>query len=594
MRRLCWTAVLVAVALLHLGVRAKSTLDWGLRRTKKTSLPEAQPVMVSYDDDSFSFWDPRKVDNLQLNLTAVAAPALRAAPSYFAEGTLETGLAWLLPAPTWMTLRLGWLVRLVMSSQGPREFAVAAGSAFVLSPSVHVAVVAGFMRRLQHRTWRRLAFRAKLLRAVLQVRMRRRVPLLRGKETAAVRRIVEGAAHEVTALGGLFPMTVTQLHLVGHGASLTLDSVPESSMPPAASKRALLELDKALRTEFNGGVQRLIERKGKPRVSRKCRTNKAVKLLRFVRGIRAAKAPENIFKLHHISPFKVAGAELSNLYRGYLQEDALEERESDSKIWGGADEVDGLPYPRAVLIKRSNTVQQALAWDDMREMMRILRLWRWRRWVDLDTTGLEGQVAKVLAEAGNLKIELTKMQLLRDNLEAAGFLGKTWNVPEVITHPELGFLCSKDMIIMSALRGVSLSDKHVIGHALDFKEKGERQAWLNSLLKGFGSMVLVDGLFPCSPQPATLLYMNSGEVGMVEFGALAELHAYTRVALCNLYTALSDIAAGEAKGKEISNSDEERVRGALERCGIALDLPEDTSGVRDAEIALHDKASITL
>lgn len=130
-------------------------------------------VKVSFDDDSFSFWDPFK--NTGFNLTAAVLPVAeevgRRGPGYLAYAAASTGLGLFLPPKVLTAVNVAYVAAAVARSHesGVETFCRDEGRLLLGMPSLHLAAAGSCLRVLRFRLWRRLFVRATLFRLRYQV-----------------------------------------------------------------------------------------------------------------------------------------------------------------------------------------------------------------------------------------------------------------------------------------------------------------------------------------------------------------------------------------------------------------------------------------
>lgn len=166
---------------------------------------------------------------------------------------------------------------------------------------------------------------------------------------------------------------------------------------------------------------------------------------------------------------------------------------------------------RSVIIKRNSPRQLLLAADDLRAARRALRHMTFYAGIDLDLSGVLADIAGAVARTGDLRLEAEDIDLVRANLESAGMLGFSVDVPEVLSCPELGLLARNNLLVTAVLKGVAVSDSYLMEHAAPRGGK-ERLRFVEGLFAAFGHMCLVNGCFMSNPLPGNLLYMHSGQV----------------------------------------------------------------------------------
>lgn len=142
--------------------------------SKLTNLPPSLPkVKVSFDDESFSFWDPFK--NKGFNLTRAVGPIAeevgRRAPGYAAYAAASTALGLFLPPKVMTALNVAYVAAAVARSHegGVETFCRDEGRLLLGMPSLHLAAAGTALRAARFRFWRRLFVRATLFRLRYQV-----------------------------------------------------------------------------------------------------------------------------------------------------------------------------------------------------------------------------------------------------------------------------------------------------------------------------------------------------------------------------------------------------------------------------------------
>lgn len=139
-----------------------------------SSSPVLQQVKVSFDDESFSFWDPFK--NTGFNVSAAVAPIAeevgRRGPGYLAYAAVTTGLGLFLPPKVLTAVNVAYVAAAVARSHESdvETFCRDEGRLLLGMPSLHLAAAGSALRALRFRLWRRLFVRATLFRLRYQVR----------------------------------------------------------------------------------------------------------------------------------------------------------------------------------------------------------------------------------------------------------------------------------------------------------------------------------------------------------------------------------------------------------------------------------------
>lgn len=129
-------------------------------------------VKVSFDDESFSFWDPFKHTgfNASSTLVPVAQEVGRKAPGYIAYAGFATALKLFLPPNALTALNvIGVAGALARPHEDVETFCKDEGMHLLLSPPIHVALVGSALRATRFKTWRRLFVKATLFRLRYQV-----------------------------------------------------------------------------------------------------------------------------------------------------------------------------------------------------------------------------------------------------------------------------------------------------------------------------------------------------------------------------------------------------------------------------------------
>jgi hypothetical protein len=122
---------------------------------------------VSHDDETPSFWDPRRaVTSNGGNFTAAVA---KEAPKYSANLVLSAGLRAFLPPAAYSTLKLVRIASIVRMSNSISNFAVNFLEMAATSHTVHITIVSFIFKHLAYRTWRRVALRTYIARVLVQV-----------------------------------------------------------------------------------------------------------------------------------------------------------------------------------------------------------------------------------------------------------------------------------------------------------------------------------------------------------------------------------------------------------------------------------------
>lgn len=129
-------------------------------------------MKVSFDDESFSFWEPFKNTgfNASKTIIPVAQDVGRRAPGYLAYAGVATGLGLFLPPKAMTAVNIAYVAAAVARSHEDVEtFCKDEGRLLLGCPSLHVALVGSALRVMRFRAWRRLFARATLFRLRYQV-----------------------------------------------------------------------------------------------------------------------------------------------------------------------------------------------------------------------------------------------------------------------------------------------------------------------------------------------------------------------------------------------------------------------------------------
>ncbi|KAG5187068.1 hypothetical protein JKP88DRAFT_254213 [Tribonema minus] len=175
-------------------------------------------MVVSHDDRELHFWDP--LSSMAASGRNHTHAALVAAPAYLLHSSASIGAKALLPPPCYSTLVLIRLAALARAANSVSAFGALLLSELAMSPNTHLAAASALLRVLSYRAWRAAALRAHAALAALRCALRRRSPLRRRGEAAALRRILSAAAADIVPLDGLAAALAFDAALAAEGAAL--------------------------------------------------------------------------------------------------------------------------------------------------------------------------------------------------------------------------------------------------------------------------------------------------------------------------------------------------------------------------------------
>lgn len=121
---------------------------------------------------------------------------------------------------------------------------------------------------------------------------------------------------------------------------------------------------------------------------------------------------------------------------------------------------------------------------------------------------------------------------------------KRFYVPVTIPRAVEGLVADR-VLAMDFLSGVPLSRALDAMKARGLDPKGpEAQLFGRKLLKtltdAFGVSILLDGLFHADPHPGNIFVMDTGEIGLIDFGQVKTVDANARLTLAKIMIALAD------------------------------------------------------
>ncbi|CAN0006548.1 unnamed protein product [Scytosiphon promiscuus] len=220
-------------------------------------------VKVSFDDESFSFWDPFKDNGFNASsIVPIAQELGRRGPGYLAYAAVSTGLGLFLPPKVTTAVNIAYVVSAVArsyeSGDNVETFCREEGRVLLGMPSLHIAAVGSTLRALRFRLWRRLFVKATLFRRIVcELRFMRiyRPRWVTGK-SSPLTLVVQDTAHAARNVQGLFPDLCHQAAFVAAGCGVPYWS--ECNPPPRVEKRwsAKRRLDRRLRREFGTRARR--------------------------------------------------------------------------------------------------------------------------------------------------------------------------------------------------------------------------------------------------------------------------------------------------------------------------------------------------
>ncbi|CAN0041482.1 unnamed protein product, partial [Ectocarpus sp. 4 AP-2014] len=219
-------------------------------------------VKVSFDDESFSFWDPFK--NKDFNLTRAIGPIAeevgRRAPGYAAYAAASTALGLFLPPKVMTAVNVAYVAAAVARSHegGVETFCRDEGRLLLGMPSLHLAAAGTALRAARFRFWRRLFVRATLFRLRYQLRfMRIYRPRWVTRGGSPLGLIVQDTADAARSVQGLVPDLCRQAAFIAGGCRLAYWS--ECNPPPRVEKGwfVLRRVDRRLRRELGPRARRV-------------------------------------------------------------------------------------------------------------------------------------------------------------------------------------------------------------------------------------------------------------------------------------------------------------------------------------------------
>lgn len=129
--------------------------------------------------------------------------------------------------------------------------------------------------------------------------------------------------------------------------------------------------------------------------------------------------------------------------------------------------------------------------------------------------------ADALAEELDFRAEARNIATVAAAVPAGGLV----RVP--LVHEELS---SRRLLVLERLEGVSVRDA-----GADLEERGADRAGLaRELLTYLLRQILVEGTFHADPHPGNVLYLRSGQLGLVDFGSVGKVDARQQGALRRL------------------------------------------------------------
>ena len=139
--------------------------------------------------------------------------------------------------------------------------------------------------------------------------------------------------------------------------------------------------------------------------------------------------------------------------------------------------------------------------------------------------GIVDEFAKALELETNFVIEANNIRRFQDNFHGEPSI----KIPQVY-----GELSGRKVLVMEALRGISLSQKN----ALD-QEGINPEEVLRTGLRCYLKMVFTDGLFHGDLHAGNMFVLPNNKVGLIDFGVIGRLNKKTQASIANMLVALA-------------------------------------------------------
>ncbi|CAM9430289.1 unnamed protein product, partial [Choristocarpus tenellus] len=220
-----------------------------------------QKVKVSFDDESFSFWDPFKTNgfNASAVILPVATKVATSVPKSAAYAASATGMRWFLPPPAHNAVNLAYVAAALVRSHDVESFCKGEGSRLLGSPPLHLALLGVILRVVRFRLWRKLVLKAGLFRLRTQLGFWRvrRLSYVPSSPPSSLNRIFRDAAHAANNMQGLFPAVLGEMEVVARGLDLPYWPTDRPTTC-VARRRDLRLLDQEMKKTYGNQVIRAV------------------------------------------------------------------------------------------------------------------------------------------------------------------------------------------------------------------------------------------------------------------------------------------------------------------------------------------------
>lgn len=186
--------------------------------------------------------------------------------------------------------------------------------------------------------------------------------------------------------------------------------------------------------------------------------------------------------------------------------------------------LDGTP----VVIKVQHLGMRNLMDSDLRNIGRVAKFLKSQ--LPFDLSAIVQEIQTTIPKEFDFNREVAFMTKIKESLEK--------NVTEEVVCPyPFTELCAEQMIVMQRLEGVPFT-KILSPSGDPFLQEKAGKA-LSGLLKAYGQMLLVDGIFHADPHPGNLLLMPNGCIALLDYGQSKVLLEGTRLKFARLVLALA-------------------------------------------------------
>uniref|UniRef100_A0A7S3R8G9 ABC1 atypical kinase-like domain-containing protein n=1 Tax=Dunaliella tertiolecta TaxID=3047 RepID=A0A7S3R8G9_DUNTE len=226
-------------------------------------------------------------------------------------------------------------------------------------------------------------------------------------------------------------------------------------------------------------------------------------------------------------------------------------------------------HGREVVIKIQHQHVRRLISTDLRNMERIAKFLG--PTLPFDLLPVVQEMKRVVP----LECDFEREERLMSTIRARLAVSQTGIcVPQAVQQ-----LCGPNMIVMQRMKGQSLTSLLSGAAAGSQTARSAGVRCLLPVLRAYGQMMLVDGLFHADPHPGNMLLQDDGRVALLDWGQVKALSAEERRTLCHLYHSLA----------------KKDVRGALKAAGsFGLDIGSHAEELKHLSLAAKGQQALKL